>query len=312
MSLFPTTMLLATDGSKDAETAAKIASALAESTGSALHVVLVYSWARPSAFDPVSLDRTVHEAVESRARERLEKIVRRIELSGGAVEGSHLEGGQPDAEIVALGEEIGAGLIVVGSRGLGAIRRALIGSVSLSVVRHAHCSVLVVRDSADQEGKRDASGRVLLAYDGSKEASAAAQLAAEIAGATGSEMHLLYVAASEPYPPPFNYVSYEEPGFWEAWEDGLERDEDRARSFVEGQAQRLEARGVKVAQTHLAFGKPDREIVRLAEDLDAGMVVVGNRGRGGMRRTLLGSVSDSVVRHAHCPVMVVRMEKGRA
>jgi hypothetical protein len=52
----------------------------------------------------------------------------------------------------------------------------------------------------------DASGRVLLAYDGSKGASATAEVADEIANATGSEMHLFYVAASEPYPPPFDYV----------------------------------------------------------------------------------------------------------
>jgi nucleotide-binding universal stress UspA family protein len=49
-------------------------------------------------------------------------------------------------EIVGLAEEIGAGLIVMGSRGLGGIRRALMGSVSDSVVRHAHCPVLVVRE----------------------------------------------------------------------------------------------------------------------------------------------------------------------
>jgi nucleotide-binding universal stress UspA family protein len=52
--------------------------------------------------------------------------------------------------------------------------------------------------------------------------------------------------------------------------------------------------------------------VALAEEMGAGLIVVGNRGRGGMRRTLLGSVSDSVVRHAHCTVMVVRMENGSA
>jgi nucleotide-binding universal stress UspA family protein len=57
------------------------------------------------------------------------------------------------------------------------------------------------------------------------------------------------------------------------------------------------------------LGKVDKEIVRLAEDLGAGLVVVGNRGRGGIRRALMGSVSDSVVKHAHCPVLVVRPEK---
>ncbi len=54
--------------------------------------------------------------------------------------------GRPDAEIIAQAEEIGAGLIVVGSRGFGAIRRALTGSVSDSVVRHSACPVLVVRE----------------------------------------------------------------------------------------------------------------------------------------------------------------------
>jgi nucleotide-binding universal stress UspA family protein len=83
MSFFPTRILLATDGSTEAEIAAKTAEGLAGSTGSELHVVLVYSWARPSALDPVSLDKTVRDDVEGRAREKLEKIVRRIELSGG-------------------------------------------------------------------------------------------------------------------------------------------------------------------------------------------------------------------------------------
>ena len=53
--------------------------------------------------------------------------------------------GRPDEEIVVLGEEIGAGLIATGSRGLGGMRRALMGSASDSIVRHAHCPVLVVR-----------------------------------------------------------------------------------------------------------------------------------------------------------------------
>ena len=70
----------------------------------------------------------------------------KIEASGGEVKGSHHTAGRPDAEIVALAEDLGAGLIVMGARGVGGIRRALTGSVSDSVVRHAHCPVLVVRE----------------------------------------------------------------------------------------------------------------------------------------------------------------------
>lgn len=64
-----------------------------------------------------------------------------------------------------------------------------------------------------------------------------------------------------------------------------------------------------VAKAHLRMGRPDREIVNLAGEIDAGLIVMGSRGRGGISRALMGSVSDSVVRHAHCPVLVVRKEK---
>ena len=67
--------------------------------------------------------------------------------------------------------------------------------------------------------------------------------------------------------------------------------------------------GTARAEPHLLIGRPDAAIVWLAEEIGADLVSVGSRGLGAMRRTLIGSVSDSVVRHAHCPVMVVRKEK---
>jgi nucleotide-binding universal stress UspA family protein len=62
----------------------------------------------------------------------------------------------------------------------------------------------------------------------------------------------------------------------------------------------------------LVDGGVAQEIVGLAEEIGAGLIVMGSRGGGGIRRALMGSVSDSVVRHAHCPVMVVRPEKRQA
>ena len=70
----------------------------------------------------------------------------RVREAGGEVAGAHAKLGRPDAEIAGLAEELGAGLIVLGSRGLGPLRSALMGSVSDSVVRHARCAVLVVRE----------------------------------------------------------------------------------------------------------------------------------------------------------------------
>jgi nucleotide-binding universal stress UspA family protein len=73
-------------------------------------------------------------------------------------------------------------------------------------------------------------------------------------------------------------------------------------------SKRIWAEGSTVEESHLAVGKPDKEIVRLAGELDADIVVLGSRGLGAVGRVLLGSVSDSVVRHAWCSVLVVRGE----
>jgi nucleotide-binding universal stress UspA family protein len=152
MSIFPTKILLATDGSKEAELAFASAVELSEKTGSELHVVYVghmplVSYESPGAttLDP-DLQRRIHEGAEQEARTMLEELVRRVGQSDGEVAEIHARLGRPDAEIVGLADELGAGLIVLGSRGLGPLRRALMGSVSDSVVRHAHCPVLVVRE----------------------------------------------------------------------------------------------------------------------------------------------------------------------
>jgi nucleotide-binding universal stress UspA family protein len=73
-----------------------------------------------------------------------------MEEGGAEIVGAHARTGDPVAETVALAEELGAGLVVVGSRGLGGIKRALMGSVSEAVVAHAHCPVMVVRDGQGQ------------------------------------------------------------------------------------------------------------------------------------------------------------------
>jgi nucleotide-binding universal stress UspA family protein len=148
MSIFPTTVLLATDGSKDAELATTTALDLADSTSSELHIVLVeepaYAYVDASGY-PFFTDAELEHELEQQARMRLDAEMEKRRSAGGAVAEAHLRVGAAAAEIVDLAEDIGAGLIVMGSRGLGGIRRALMGSVSDSVVRNAHCPVLVVR-----------------------------------------------------------------------------------------------------------------------------------------------------------------------
>ena len=148
MSIFPTKILLAVDGSEEATLAARTATDIAEKIGSELHVVLVglsVSYVGMGPVEIADIPAPSQEELTEEAQRLLDTQSRQIEAAGGVVTQAHLRVGRPDEEIVALAEELGAGLIVIGSRGLGGIRRALMGSVSDSVVRHAHCPVLVVR-----------------------------------------------------------------------------------------------------------------------------------------------------------------------
>jgi nucleotide-binding universal stress UspA family protein len=84
--------------------------------------------------------------IREKAEKTRDEAVKQVEQVGGTVAQSHLRMGDPDEEILKFCDEQGGfGLIVMGSRGLGPIKRRLIGSVSESVVRHANCPVLVAR-----------------------------------------------------------------------------------------------------------------------------------------------------------------------
>ena len=147
MGQFPTRLLLATDGSEEAELAALKAVDLAERTNAELHVVhvgVVPSFLRS---DPGTrgYDGKLYEQLEEESRELLRKLSWRVKVAGGTVTGSHLRMGAVDLEIVALAKELGADLIIMGCRGHRGIRRAIVGSISDTVIRHAPCPVLVVR-----------------------------------------------------------------------------------------------------------------------------------------------------------------------
>ncbi len=151
MSIFPTRILLATDGSEEAELAALRAMDLAQRTDSELHVVHVglvpsFLMSDPATrgYDPMlyrtrGYDRRLYEEIEEESRELLRKLSWRVKVAGGTVAGAHLRMGEVDLEIVGLAKELEAGLIVMGCRGHRGIRRAIEGSISDAVIRHAPC-----------------------------------------------------------------------------------------------------------------------------------------------------------------------------
>jgi nucleotide-binding universal stress UspA family protein len=138
--------------------------------------------------------------------------------------------------------------------------------------------------------------RILVATDGSREAELALTTAADLAKSTDSELHVLHVGEV-----PLVYHPERH-----AYRAEYEEHEKEAQQLLEAQVQRIEGASATEAQAHLRIGRADEEIVELAQSIEAGLIVMGSRGHGRLRRALVGSVSESVVRHAHCPVTIVR------
>ncbi len=154
-------ILLAAYGSEGTEFATHTAIRLANSAECELHLVYVERVPGYPANAPISaqhLEWELREGAERAGLERLWELDRNVRIAGGTVAGAHLRIGEVAEEVVGLAEELEVDLIVVGTRGRSAIRRALMGSVSDSVVRHARCPVVVVR-SQETDDKRKGDPR---------------------------------------------------------------------------------------------------------------------------------------------------------
>lgn len=144
MSFFPRKILLATDGSADSDLMVQAAVDLANKTGSELHVVhvgLLSPWVMPDTMSDIQYERLVQQA-----QQVLDQEVKKVLDAGGTIADAHLRMGRADVEVVRLSQELGAGLVVVGNRGRETIARILLGSDAESIIRHAPCPVMVVRE----------------------------------------------------------------------------------------------------------------------------------------------------------------------
>ena len=142
----PKKILVAVDGSPDSILAGRRAAAMAEAFGAELYLVHVVPVSEPVRLLGEAIGGPgLYEEDRWRARDLLDREVRRVEEEGAKVSGACLRGGEPAAEVVALAERLGVDLIVLGSRGLGPLARMPIGSVASGVAAHAPCPVLVVR-----------------------------------------------------------------------------------------------------------------------------------------------------------------------
>ena len=287
MSVFPTKILLATDGSEDARRATEAAVDLAGKSGSELHVVHV--WHDVPGFAHAFVKRELRR----QGQEILDEQVQKIEASGGTVTRAHLRGGRTSDEVIKLSEELGVGLLVVGSRGLGTVRRILIGSHSEEIVHHARVPILVVR-----RGERAwPPSRVIIGEDFSDDATKAGELAASIGALYGSQVLLVYAHPDLPEVPPGEAretVAQELRG-------AREQDEERLDSRADELGEILGSR----PEIRVSDGYPAAVVLQAAhQETPPPLIAVGSRGIAGIRRTRLGSVSTKVVTASPGPVLV--------
>jgi nucleotide-binding universal stress UspA family protein len=178
----------------------------------------------------------------------------------------------------------GIALLSIGSRGLDALDRFMLGSVSSHAVHHAPCSVLVVKE------RPRPIRQVVLAIDGSAESDKAVKFLMRYVNPApdGPDREPVMVTVTHAVSS-LKYPEVKETG----------------RTLVQRYASKLAKTGFQTREV-LRVGKPADEILTVAKLYKADLIVTGAKGLGAIRRVLLGSVSARVAQHAHCGVLVVR------
>ncbi len=289
MNAFPNRILWATDGSEDATLAARATADLSRRLGSELHVVHAWRAELPRAYF-VAVSSPQASWYKQQAEKLLAEQVERIEGFGGKVDGAHLREGRPAEKICMLAEELVADLVVVGSRGLGTVKRLMVGSVSEEVVSFAPCPVLVMRGG---EGVWPPS-RVVIGDDSSEEAKKAGELAIRIAKLLGAEVLLVQAH-------PLTIAMARRASHVRRFKELLKRGEE----FLEKRAVELENILGTRPETRVVVGDAAATIRDVAEEGgEPTLVAVGRRGLGAVKRLVLGSVSTNTLRAVSGPVLI--------
>ena len=292
-------ILVPTDFSESAQTGVQLANWLAERfAASILLTHVVESSVRVSWVAPFTLAR------ENRAALKLaETQLNRLATGGprpGPESSACIRQGKAFQEIATLAGKCGADLIVIATRGQTGLKRVWLGSTAERVVRHAPCPVLTV-----PAGKRGARGkalalvrlkRIVVATDLSEFLVSALPYAAAFAEKFDAEIILVHVVEPR-FPPP--EVGTLPPQVVEQDESAL------AEEYLQRLRQEVLDDDLQI-RTLVRNGVPFQEITRLASSLNADLIILSTYGHTGLKHVLLGSTAERVVRHADCPVLVVR------
>ncbi|MDA8215884.1 MAG: universal stress protein [Nitrospiraceae bacterium] len=277
-------MLVAIDGSESSMHALKESFKLARNEKSWITVVSVVPEYKGD-LDLVAVGN-VMASMRKPCEDALHKAEELAKAEGALIK-TVCEEGEPHERIIDLAEAENCELIVMGRRGLSRLERALVGSVTARVIGHSHIDVLVVPSTTEIGWKK-----ILLATDGSKYSKAAAERVIDFAGEYGGELRVVSVVD----------VPAE---FYGEAPDAVEDLIKKAKGYVEDVKRQAEASGIKT-ETFVREGEAYKAILDLAKEQNANAIVMGSHGRTGLKRLLMGSVTEKVIGYASCPVLVVK------
>jgi nucleotide-binding universal stress UspA family protein len=272
-------VLYATDFSEPSAAAFQVACALSRDDGSQL--LILHVLAPPAT---VLEMEQAFLAPEERLKQAMGELRRLKPAETGALTDYLLRQGTPAEEILRAAEERHCDLIVLGTHGRGGLGRVLMGSVAEAVLRRAACPVVTVRSGTSLKALRT----ILYATDLSELSDQAFPVARALARGHRASLVILHV-----YPPPMFHA-----------EEVARRPPDGYVDSLWEALHRYKVPDAGVTVTHrLAEGDPAKEIVQAAQGLKCDFIVLGTQGRTGLRRVLLGSVAENVLRRAACPVV---------
>lgn len=296
----PMRVLVPVDGSPGSQMAIDLVNGRAWPEGSTIRFVSVIATIQEFGY-PLLGARPPDAALEQPFVEDLETVLDRAAkaVPPGTMGETALVDGRPVDAILDVANAFAPDLIVAGSRGHGPIATMLLGSVSAELVDRAPCPVLVAR--------RNAIDHTLLAYDGSPEAKQALELVSAWPFLCGHQTEVVSVAQ-----PPVLWRTGIAPGMYRRVIDDYGDDLKKLQAEygdLAGEAERLLTEADVATTAQCRTGDPAHEILLAAQQADADLIVIGSRGRTGLKRAVLGSVARNVLINAQASVLVVRQHK---
>ena len=306
-------ILLATDGSQSAMAAIDFLLRLPLPPACDFTLLTViekeaYKSRKKTELNPEQLEllRQTKTMLQDEAEEVLTKAASKLQ-DAGCTSSSLTRSGHPSREIVRMAKKHAVDLVVVGSHGLGGVKRFLLGSVSDQVLAYAPCSVLIVKPCSDNPAtdatiprEVDKALRILLAYDDSVSSKQAVDFCAALPLDESVEITALTVL---PLVKLYRQdIKQRLSWVWKEKKKLAQKSLDRLSNEVEWTTPHI--------STHLREAADvSQEILDLAEQTQCHLILLGHKGKGAIEKFLLGSVTTRIAHHAPCSVLAVRNRK---